>query len=107
MNFKLVNFIVCELSLNNFQRERKENAYKTFEEVNYMYHIETNTFTADERCKFRITSPFFHVILNISRKGVRVKKRPREQPLSTKAKRKKKIKYIHILYNLDYTYFVK
>lgn len=74
-----------------------------------MYHIETNTntFTADERYKFRITSPFFHVILNISRKGVRVKKRPREQPLSTKAKRKKNIKYIHILYNLDYTYFIK
>lgn len=73
-----------------------------------MYHIETNTFTAEERYKFRITSPFFHVILNISRKGVRVRKRPREQPLATKAKRnKKKIKYIHILYNLDYIYLVK
>lgn len=62
-----------------------------------MYHIETNTFTADERYKFRITSPFFHVILNTSRKGVRVRKRPREQPLATKAKRKKKSN-IYIFY---------
>ena len=38
-----------------------------------MYHIETTTFTADERCKFRITSPFFHVIINFSRKGVKSK----------------------------------
>lgn len=63
-----------------------------------MYHIQTNTFTAEERYKFRITSPFFHVILNISRKGVRVRKRPREQPLATKAKRKKKKSNIYIFY---------
>ena len=63
-----------------------------------MYHIETNTFTAEERYKFRITSPFFHVILNISRKGVRVRKRPREQPLATKAKRTKKKSNIYIFY---------
>ena len=44
-----------------------------------MYYIETNTFTADERCKLR------------------VKKRPREQPLATKAKRKKKSN-IYIFY---------
>ena len=42
---------------------------KTFKEVNYLYHTETNTFTADERYEFRFTSPFFRVILNISRKG--------------------------------------
>lgn len=62
---------------------------KTFKEVNYLYHTETNTFTADERYEFRFTSPFFCIILNISRQGVGDRERPREPSLVTKAKEKK------------------
>lgn len=65
--------MVCELSLKviNFPRERKWRLLeRLLEEVNYLYYIEINTFTADERQDFTFAFFFFpHVILSIFRKG--------------------------------------
>lgn len=64
--------MVYELSLKviNFPRQRKWRLLeRLFEEVNYLYHIEINAFTADERQDFTFAFFFPHVILTISRKG--------------------------------------
>lgn len=54
----------------NLPRERKWRLHgRTSEEVNYLYHMETNVFTADETQEFRFAFFSFRVILNISRNG--------------------------------------
>lgn len=78
---------------------------KTFEEVNYLYHIEMNVFTADEKYGFRFTSLFFHYLNYFQKGGFGDTGEMQRTTLSCKSKTT--LTYILIFNNLDHIYFTK